>query len=322
MSRRVLITGGAGFIGHHLCRRMLADGYEVGVIDNEATGRREDVPEGCDYLKGDVRNLDDLARAFDPAPDVVFHTAAQASNIRSFDNPQEDMAVNLLGTINVVTKCLELKVPKLVYASSMTAYGMMNTLPVNEQTPLAAISYYGIGKAAAERFVLATAARPDLKSPFSATCFRMFNVYGPGQSLSNPYQGVLAIFIGNVMRGEPCRVDSDGEQTRDFVYVDDVAEAWRRAAHVGKADNLAVNLGSGKQISVNGLVQETCRALGVDPATYPVNHAPERPGDQRHAQADVALAKKVLDWEPTVDFPEGLKRTVAWAKDNAGGEAA
>lgn len=315
---RVLITGGAGFIGHHLARRMLADGWSVGVIDNESTGRREDVPEGCDYVKGDVRSDADLARAFDPVPDCVFHVAGQASNIKSFDRPALDLDVNLLGTVNVVEHCLRVGVPKMVYAGSMTAYGVMKTLPVSEDAPLAPISYYGIGKAAAERFVLATCARPDLARPFAATVFRMFNVFGPGQSLTNPYQGVLAIFIGHVLRDEPCTIHGDGTQTRDFVYVDDVARAWASAARPGIADGEVLNLGSGSGFSVRQVVEHAYQAAGrngVDPS--PV-FEPRRPGDQDHAAADIAKAKRLLGWAPEVEFAEGLRRTVEWAKTQEG----
>ncbi|MCL4236200.1 MAG: NAD-dependent epimerase/dehydratase family protein, partial [Deltaproteobacteria bacterium] len=245
MSGRVLITGGAGFIGHHLAGRMLDSGWAVTVIDNESTGRREDVPPGCEYIRGDVNNPEDLERAFEAHPDVVFHVAGQASNIKCFDDPTSDIRANLLGTTNVVEKCVERRVRKIVYAGSMTAYGEMERLPVREDAPLRPISYYGIGKAAAERFVLATARRTDLRAPLSATVFRMFNVYGPGQSLANPYQGVLAIFIGRLLRGEPCVVYSDGRQTRDLVYIDDVTRAWALAARNGHADGEAINLASG-----------------------------------------------------------------------------
>ncbi len=315
MNGRVLITGGAGFIGHHLVRGMLDAGWGVTVIDNESTGDRKLVPEQATYIKGDVRDEQKLEEAFSGKPDVVFHLAAQASNIKSFGNPAHDVEVNICGTVKVINKCLEHKTPKLVYAGSMTAYGNMDTLPVAEDYPLNAISYYGIGKAAAERFVLATAMRPDLTAPFEGVVFRMFNVYGPGQSLDNPYQGVLAIFIGNVMRDEPHAIDGDGLQTRDFVYIDDVVDAWRRACRPGAGNGRAINLGSGRQISVRQLAAQSCKALGKDPESYPVVNRPRRPGDQRYAQADITLAGQVLDWSPEIDFPEGLARTVKWALD-------
>lgn len=317
MTRRVLITGGAGFIGHHLARRMLIEGWAVTVIDNESTGRREDVPAECRYVKGDVRSVEDLREAFADAPDAVFHIAGQASNIKSFDRPQLDMDVNVIGTINVVEMCLLRRVPKLVYAGSMTAYGPMATLPVAEDAPLEPISYYGIGKMAAERFVLATAMRRDLAAPFDATVFRMFNVYGPGQSLTNPYQGVLAIFIGHVLRGEPCVIHADGSQSRDFVYIDDVTRAWAAAALPGVASGEAINLGSGQGIAVRELVTHVCRAIGLDAETYPRVFEPRRPGDQEHARADIRRAAELLGWKPRIGFEEGLRRTIEWARSTS-----
>ncbi len=314
MTRRVLITGGAGFIGHHLARRMLSEGWAVTVIDNESTGRREDVPTECRYVKGDVRAQDDLREAFADGPDAVFHIAGQASNIKSFDRPQLDLEVNVVGTINVVEMCLLRRVPKLVYAGSMTAYGPMATLPVAEDAPLAPISYYGIGKMAAERFVLATAMRRDLATPFDATVFRMFNVYGPGQSLTNPYQGVLAIFIGHVLRGEPCVIHADGAQSRDFVYIDDVTRAWASAALPGAASGEVLNLGSGQGIAVRDLVTHVCRALGLDADAYPRVFEPRRPGDQDHTRADIRKAAEILGWKPRIGFEEGLRRTIEWAR--------
>lgn len=314
LTRRVLITGGAGFIGHHLARRMLEDGWAVTVLDNESTGRREDVPDECDYVFGDVNCGEDLDRAFEPTPDVVFHVAGQASNIRCFDNPTQDIRANLLGTTNVVEKCVERKVRKLVYAGSMTAYGEMKHLPVREDAPLRPISYYGIGKAAAERFVLATARRTDLPFRFSATVFRMFNVYGPGQSLSNPYQGVLAIFIGRLLRAEPCVIYSDGRQTRDLVFIDDVTRAWAATAVNGRADGEAINLASGRSMSVLQMVESVCRELGMDPGTYPMRFEAGRPGDQVHTAADIAKAARVLEWRPMTAFEEGLRTTIDWAQ--------
>ncbi len=297
---------------------MLDEGWDVCVIDNESTGRREDVPDDCAYIRGDITDRGDLERAFETSPDVVFHVAGKASNIRCFDDPLSDIRVNLLGTTNVVEKCVERRVRRLVYAGSMTGYGAMETLPVSEEAPLRPISYYGIGKAAAERFVLATARRTDLPAPFSATVFRMFNVYGPGQSLTNPYQGVLAIFIGRLLRGEPCVVYSDGNQTRDLVFIDDVTRAWAIAARNGKADGEAINLASGRSWSILQLIERVCSAMDKDLAPGTICFESERPGDQRETAADISKAGHVLGWTPEIDLEEGLRRTVAWARNGAG----
>src|SRR5215471_18968960 len=226
---RVLVTGGAGFIGSHLAYRLVDIGHHVTVIDNESTGRRSNVPVGARYLKGDVTCLDDLEVVFAEGLDVVLHVVGQVSLIRSYADPAFDLRTNVLGTINVLRLCLKHRVPRLLYASSMTVYGHAASLPTPEDTPCCPVSYYGITKYAAERYVHSTAERADLDFEFRVTSFRMYNVYGPRQALDNPYQGVLGIFLGNLLRGEPLTIFGDGEQSRDFVYAADVADAWLRA---------------------------------------------------------------------------------------------
>src|SRR5262249_50065073 len=157
------------------------------------------------------------------------HVAGQVSLIRSYTDAGADLRTNLVGTLNVIQHCMKHRVQRLLYAGSMQAYGNTAVVPTPEDSPCEPASYYGITKDAAELYVRATADRPDLDFTFNVTCFRMYNVYGPRQSVDNPYQGVLGIFLGNVLRGEPIRIYGDGVQSRDFVYVDDVVEAWAQA---------------------------------------------------------------------------------------------
>jgi UDP-glucose 4-epimerase len=181
------------------------------------------------------------------------------------------------------------------------------------------VSYYGITKYAAERYVHATASRIDLDFPFHVTSFRMFNVYGERQRLDNPYQGVLGIFIGNVMRGEPIVIHGDGEQSRDFVHITDVVDAWTRAWDNAAAYGQVFNLGTGTRCSINKLVDDTLAASGHSRETYPIKYASLRPGDQRHMEADIMKAVRILGWQPHVAFAEGMKQTVRWAtKDTLG----
>ena len=315
MIKNALVTGGAGFIGSHICERLLADGFSVTTIDNLSTGNRENIPEGVRLVVGDVSNRDQLAQAFDPTPDVVFHIAGQASTIRSFADPHDDIRVNVTGTVNTVLECIDKKVPRLLFASSMTCYGHPDKLPVSETTPLLPVSYYGITKLAAERYVHSTADRIDLDFDFNVTSFRMFNVYGPRQSLDNPYQGVVAIFIANVMRNEPCVIHSDGKQSRDFVHIADVVDAWMSTLYNEKAFGQAFNLGTGQRNDINQLVDAVLAAFGKNRDTYEVGYEPVRPGDQRHMEADIQKAKELLGWSPKVDFAKGMADTVAWAKE-------
>jgi UDP-glucose 4-epimerase len=196
----------------------------------------------------------------------------------------------------------------------MTAYGNPSKLPVNVDKEIPRpISYYGISKYAAERYVLATGARTDLGFKFGCTAFRMFNVYGRRQSLNNPYQGVASIFIGNILRREPVKIFGDGEQSRDFIHISDVVQAWIKAFRASKAIGEAFNLGTGTRISVNRLVATDIRAFGLDPKSYPVLHFKTRPGDQRHMQADIGKTRRLLKWKPRMTFEKGMRDVIAWA---------
>jgi UDP-glucose 4-epimerase len=309
---RVLVTGGAGFIGSHLSERLVGLGHDVVVIDSEATGRPEHVPAGADYRLGDVTRIDALEDAFDTGLDAVAHIAGQVSLIRSFTDPLVDLRTNVEGTVNVLGCCIRHRVPRLLFASSMTVYGHNGTLPTTEETPCAPVSYYGITKYAAERYVHTTAVRPDLDFDFGVTSFRMYNVYGPRQALDNPYQGVLGIFLGNVLRGEPLTIFGDGEQSRDFVYVADVVDAWVAALTNRASHGQVLNLGSGRQLAIKDLADHVLAAAGTGDRM--VTYAPGRPGEQRHVEADITRADEVLGWRPRTTFAEGFARTVEWAR--------
>ncbi len=311
---RILVTGGAGFIGSHMADRLLKDGHTVVVVDNESTGRLSNVPSGVRYIEGDVTRLNQLKPAFADELDAVLHIAGQVSLIRSFSDPTFDLRANVEGTINVLRLCLERRVPRLLYASSMTVYGHAAVLPTPEETPCRPASYYGITKYAAERYVHTTAERLDLDFDFHATSFRMYNVYGPRQALDNPYQGVLGIFIGNILRGEPLTIFGDGEQSRDFVYVDDVVDAWVGALRNPASYGQVFNLGSGARIPIKELAMGTLAAFERNQASHPVLHQPARPGEQRHVEADTTRARTILRWSARTPFAAGLADTILWAR--------
>jgi UDP-glucose 4-epimerase len=309
----ILVTGGAGFIGSHMADHLLARGHRVVILDNLCTGFEENVPAAAEFVKGDVRDPGAVAAAFDKGVEAVFHIAGQASTIVSFDDPAEDLSVNVTGTLNVMNECIRRRVTRVLYASSMTAYGVPAKLPVTEDEPVRPISYYGITKEAAERYLFATAGRVDLDFDFHVTAFRMFNVYGERQSLDNPYQGVVTIFMANILKGEPITIFSDGEQTRDFVYIGDVADAWLRALDNPASYGTVYNVGAGGSISINRLVDVTLDCFGKSRETYEVRYLPERPGDQRHMTADISRLRTDLGWEPRVPFDDGMQRTLRWA---------
>ncbi len=313
--KRVLVTGGAGFIGSGLADALISKGYNVTVIDSLATGRKKYVNKKALFIKGDVRNKKDVEKCFMKKVDVIFHIAGCASTIKSFDDPAADLKTNVLGTINIINAAIKYRVKRVLYASSMTAYGVPDALPVKEKSSTVPISYYGITKFSGERYVMATGERNDLPFKINTTAFRMFNVYGRRQSLTNPYQGVVSIFIGNAARGEAITVFGDGKQSRDYVNIKDVAAAWTGAINSRKSFGRVFNLGSGTRISVNRLIDYILKGFGKSRKNYKIVYRPVRPGDQRHMQADISKAKRLLNWKPGVLFRDGIADVISWAKE-------
>ncbi|MEI7541837.1 MAG: SDR family NAD(P)-dependent oxidoreductase [bacterium] len=315
MEKTVLVTGGAGFIGSNMTDALLDSGYKVIVVDNLSTGLKENINSKALFIKGDVRNPKDLDKVFKNKIDAIFHIAGCASTIKSFDDPAADLNTNVLGTINIINYAIKYKVNRLLYASSMTSYGVPDAIPVKETMGTRPIAYYGITKYAGERYVLATGLRTDMGFKLNTTAFRMFNVYGRRQSLTNPYQGVVSIFIGNVLRGEAVTVFGDGLQSRDYVHISDVAKAWIGAIDNKKSFNEVFNLGSGIRVSVNQLIDITLKSFGKTRKTNKVIYKTARPGDQRHMQADISKTAKLLKWKPMIQFKDGLRDVINWAKE-------
>ena len=293
---------------------MLSEGHEVYIIDNESSGSHYNVPEKSNYYCGNINKLSDLEKVFSKNIDAVYHVAGQVSLIDSFINPIHDLRTNVEGTVNIINMCLKYKISRLLYASSMTVYSDDEAKPFSELARCEPISYYGITKYAAERYIFNTASRIDINFQLNATSFRMFNVYGPKQALDNPYQGVLGIFIGNVLRGEPINIFGDGEQTRDFIYIDDIVEAWINALERPQTYGKMINLGSGSSYKINYIAKCVIEIIAGDNARYSVNKQPARSGEQRHVNADISLANKILDWNPKMEFYQGLEETIKWAK--------
>jgi UDP-glucose 4-epimerase len=307
----VLVTGGAGFIGSHLAAALLERGDDVIVLDSLSTGSRDNVHAHAQFVEGDVADPDSVREAFRRGPlDAVLHVAGQASIAKSFAEPERDLRVNVVGTLNVVQQAIASGVPRLVHASSMTAYGEPRTIPTPESEPCIPVSNYGVTKYAAERYVHVNGARDDIE--LAVTSLRMFNVYGERQSLTNPYQGVLAIFIGNVLRGEPITIHSDGLQTRDFVYVGDVVDAWLRVLDDPGTGGRVYNVGSGRETTIAELARAVARACGHD--EWEIATGPAQLGDLRRSCADVRGLQSATGWQPATSLDDGMRRTVDWAR--------
>ena len=299
---KVLVTGGAGFIGSHVVDRLVAADHAVVVVDDLSTGRKEFVNPAVKLHVTDIRDVR-LAEVFRTArPEAVIHLAAQAEVRRSVEDPALDAAINVNGMLNLLLCCQRYNVPRVVYAATGGAvYGDTTTVPTPEDHPTRPASPYGISKLVAEHYLACWGALYGV----GGVALRYANVYGPRQ---NPLgeAGVMAIFAHRILRGEPITINGDGEQTRDYVYVEDVAEANLRALE--RADTSgAVNIGTGIETSVNTLLQ---RLEAVARVKAEAHHGPPKPGEQRRSVLDPSRAKRLLGWTPRVALDEGLRRTL------------
>jgi UDP-glucose 4-epimerase len=298
---KVLVAGGAGFIGSHVVDALVAAGHDVAVVDNLATGSRRWLNPRARFHLADLRSAR-LAEVFAAErPEVVAHLAAQAAVSRSVTDPVFDAGVNILGGLNLLDCCRRFGVRRVIYSSSGgAAYGDTEQVPTPEEHPLRPASPYGISKVALEQYL---AIWRDVFG-VSGIALRYANVYGPRQNPQGE-AGVVAIFCHRLLTGQTPIINGDGEQTRDYVYVEDVVAANLRALERPEATG-AINIGTGVETSVNELYRRLTAAAGI---TAPARHGPPRPGEQRRSCLAPGLARRVLGWAPTVPLAEGLART-------------
>jgi len=306
VSRSVLVTGGGGFIGSNLVRALVERGDEVRVLDNFATGRRENLA-GLDVrvVEGELRSYERVHNAVRGA-EIVFHLGALGSVPRSVQDPLTSSAVNVEGTLNVLLAARDEGVRRVVFSSSSSVYGTRRDLPVTESTPPDPISPYGVAKLAAERYCISFS---RVYESFETVVLRYFNVFGPRQSPLSQYAAVIPLFVGALDRGEPITIFGDGEQSRDFTYVDNVVDATLRAADVPGANGRMLNVSAGHPATVNELAETLGRIMEREVER---RFGPERPGDIRNSWADISAAREALGYEPHVALEDGLRRTVAY----------
>ncbi|MGI9556501.1 MAG: NAD-dependent epimerase/dehydratase family protein [Solirubrobacterales bacterium] len=307
-SERVLVTGGAGFIGSNLVHRLLADGFGVRVLDNFATGRRENL-EGVigdvDLVEGDLQSYERVHNAVRGC-EVVFHVGALPSVPRSVQDPLTSNATNVVGTLNVLLSARDLDVRRVVYSSSSSVYGSGTELPKHEGLPTRPIAPYAVSKLAGEGYCSSFTEVYGLDT----VSLRYFNVFGPRQDPGSQYSAVIPKFIAAFQTGAEPIVHGDGEQTRDFTYIDNGVEANVRAALAGEAAaGKAFNIACGAALSLNEIVAELQAISG---SSIEPRHVEPRVGDVRQSLADVSGARQALDYEPLVDAREGLRRAYEW----------
>lgn len=316
MVSRVLITGGAGFIGSHMADLLLENGVFVVIFDNFSTGEYSNIQKHqlCRVVEGDIRNEADLNRLFSDYPDMdtVIHLAAQSKVGQSLTDPQEDGNVNIIGTINVLEAASRHGIKHFAYASSAAVYGDVMDLPVTEETPCRPLSPYGISKLAAEYYVLSYGVRLGIHTGV----FRFSNVFGPRQKAGTE-SGVITIFIDSLLNGQPPTVNGDGEQTRDFVFVRDVAHAIYDFLNENRHNESVQNsqdiyhVSTNFETSINSLLMQL-QSL-VNSELSPV-YSKERPGDIRYSRLANDKIKQSLGWSVKTDLISGLEQTVNYER--------
>lgn len=312
--RRILVTGGAGFIGSHTVDHFLRSGHQVIVLDDFSTGKRSNLAQWDKEerlviveagVSGDIgAALGSTVKSEGPIDNIV-HLAAQTSVVRSIEEPLFDAKVNHSGTAGVFEYARREKVEKVVFASSSAVYGEVETLPVSETAIPRPLSPYGIHKRSGELLAAYYGAVHGL----SITCFRFFNVYGPRQDPKSPYSGVISIFADRASAGKTLVIFGDGEQTRDFVYVEDIAKTLATTCFTEAGNGMIVNLGTGIETTVNELATAVINISATAEQRSEISHEAARAGEIRKSVADIKLASKELGFRPKVKLLDGLKRT-------------
>jgi UDP-glucose 4-epimerase len=312
----VAVTGGAGFIGSHTVDRLLEGGYQVVVLDNFSTGKRENLARWAQDDRLEIVPVNIADGIFAPLAAVaarrgpverIVHLAAQTAVVHSILNPLDDVRINYAGTVQVMEYARAHDVKKVVFSSSAAVYGDVDELPVIETASCKPVSPYGIDKLGSEHFLYYY----SVVHAVPATALRFFNVYGPRQDPKSPYSGVISIFADRAMAGKPLTIFGDGEQTRDFVYVGDVARAVVSACLTDAGDRAVMNIGTGSETSINllaGTLVELCGGASR------IGHTGARAGEIVRSVAAVERAHEILGFRAQTSLSDGLRETVAWAR--------
>jgi nucleoside-diphosphate-sugar epimerase len=304
---RYLVTGGAGFIGSNTVDELVRRGHGVVVLDDLSAGKEENLAEvrnKITFIKGSITDIEIVQKAMQQA-EFVLHLAARTSVPRSVKDPVETNRINIDGTLNVLVAARDNKVKRVVFAASSSAYGETPVLPKVESMQPQPISPYGVTKFVGELYAQVFGRCYGLET----VCLRYFNIFGPRQDPDSPYSGVLSRFASAFLNEEPPVVYGDGEQTRDFTFVDNAVQANLLACEASGAGGKVFNVGTGQRISLNQTLELLRQFAGIPLAA---KYDPPREGDIRDSQADITQAREILQYEPTVLFEEGLQRTFEW----------
>ncbi|HWP49999.1 MAG TPA: SDR family oxidoreductase [Candidatus Limnocylindrales bacterium] len=312
-----LVTGGAGFIGSHLVEALLKINYRVRVLDNFMTGKRQNISSilsHIQFIEGDLRDFETVRKAAE-AVDFIFHLGALPSVPRSIQDPITSNEVNIQGTLHVLEAARQMRVKRVIFSSSSSVYGDSPLLPKREDAVPNPLSPYAVTKLAGEYYCKVYYKIHGLET----VCLRYFNVFGPKQDPTSQYAAAIPRFINALLVNKPPLVYGDGEQSRDFTYVENVVQANILAIKAPEAPGKIFNIAYGKRITVNELIKTLNTLLGKN--IQPVYES-SRPGDIRHSLADISQARQILGFSPTVTLEEGLRRSIAWFVNKSESEPA
>lgn len=301
-----LVTGAAGFIGSSIAARLVDDGHEVWTIDNLTTGRQENIPLGVHFIKGSCQEENSIRALNHTVFDAILHLAGQSSGEISFDDPVYDLQANAESTLRLIDYGLAHGCHRFIYTSSMSVYGNVADAPINENHATKPLSFYGIGKLASEHYLRIYMAR-GLKP----TAMRLFNVYGPHQNLQNLRQGMVSIYLAQMLCGNEIIVKGDSRRFRDLIYIDDVVDAFLMAIENSESHGKIFNIATGRKTTVATLLEKLQQKFGKEKK---IVYQDVTSGDQPGIYADVSLAKRILGFEAKVNLEEGLLRTIEWAR--------
>ena len=297
MGKTVVVTGVAGFIGSRVAARMATEGFTVVGVDDLSSGKQSNVPSSIDFIQGNLADTQTISM-LPKSAEFVLHLAGQSSGEMSFDDPVADLEKNTISTLNLIKYGIGANISKLVYASSMSVYGNVPDAPIGEDEHVAPLSCYGVGKLAAENYLNV------FGKQLSSVSLRMFNVYGPGQDMTNLRQGMVSIYLAQALTNKHIVVKGSLERFRDFIYIDDVVEAWFRAATSDGVDGTTINIGTG----VRTTVAQVLEAVRAQVAGTTVEVTDPTPGDQNGIFADTTRMRALLGMSDFVQFADGVKR--------------
>lgn len=299
----IIVTGGAGFIGSHMAKRLLEANYQVTVLDDLSTGKRNNIPPKADFIQMDLGVEREYSKLKNMSCDAIFHLAGQSSGEASFLDPAKDCRSHVFSTMHLLEWNKNKKLKHFIYASSMAIYGDPAKLPVREDSLPNPKTFYAAAKLSAENYI-----RLYQSLGFLTTIFRLFSVYGPGQNLDNKMQGMISIYLSYILENKTIEVKGSKERFRDFVYIDDLISAWELAYKNPVSFGKTYNLCSGIKTTVAEIIDNLQQAIGDE--NYPVEFLPGTPGDQFGVVGDNQRLKKDLGWAPKFDLQSGLKQVV------------